>query len=206
MIKTHKPEGPGEILRLEVPISVSVTLILAVAILTIVYSMWTDARSTIKFLGASIGVAAGVLSAYYIGRGLRVTIEQRDRALTDEKISRAFGLLSRWNDPNFAELRKKWRVLLEEIEGKTDDQVCEVIAPHIDKRTVIADVLNFYEEMGYAARSGVVDLETLKQLFKSIVIRYYTSIRPWIEKYRKEKHQETAFEHFEWLKKQWERS
>lgn len=203
---TKKAQDPGEILRLEIPLTLSIILIVAVTALTISYALWADARPTIRFLGIATGVAAGVLSAFYIGRGLKITIEQRDQALTDQKISRAFGFLRRWNDPNFAYLRKQWRALLEELEGKTDDQICEIIRSSLENRTVIADVLNFFEEMAYAARGGIADLATLKQICGTIVVRYFEAIRPWLARYRTDKHQPTAYEHFEWLSGQWKRS
>lgn len=203
---SKKVQGPGEILRLEIPLTLSIFLVVAVSVLTISYALWADARPTIHFLGAATGVAAGVLAAFYIGRGLKITIEQRDHALTDQKISRAFAFLTRWNDPNFADLRKEWRALLEELEGKTNDEVCEIIRPSLEKRTLIADVLNFFEEMAYAARGGVADLATLEQICGTIVVRYFEAIRPWLVRYRTEKHQPTAYEHFEWLSDQWKRS
>lgn len=204
--QSNRSQVPGEILRLEIPLTVSAVLIAAVAVFTIFYALWEDARPTIKFLGAAIGVAAGVLSAYYVGRALKISIEQRDQAIIDQKIERSFGFAYRWNDPKFVTLRAEWRELLKELEAKSPDQVCDILESDNHKRTVAVGILNFFEEMCYASRSGVADAETLKNILKTITVRYYSAFQPWIEKYRKDRHQGTAYEHFEWLWKQWKSS
>ncbi len=194
--KASLSRSAGEVLKVHIPITWSLLLLITVILFTTVFAIWEQARPWVRFLGAATGVAAGVLSAVYIGRALQITIEQRDQALTDDKISRAFEFAHRWNDPNFAPLRAKWRKLLEEVEMQPDDRVWEIVHSDAEKKTIVVDVMNFYEEMAYAARSRVADPETLKKIFGSIVERYFSMMFPWLEKYRKEKHQPTAYEHF----------
>jgi hypothetical protein len=196
-----KTSSPGEIVKLHVPVTASILLIVAVALLTVLYSQEPTWRSNIRFLGAATGVAAGILSAYYVGHGLKITIEQRDRSLTAEKISRAFLLASRWNEPNLAKLREDWRAIVTEVSGENENDVCDILEADGHKKTVASDVLNFFEELAYAARSGVADMDTLKNVHRSIVLRYYAAITPWIARIRRD--QPTAYEHFEWLRDQW---
>lgn len=195
--------SPGKIMTLKLPITVGLLLFVGAIVLTYFFATQLSWRPEIEFFGAAIGVAAGILSAYYVGRGLSVTIEQRNRSLTTEKISKAFELAQRWNEPNFAKLRGEWRALLSEIDGKEESEVCKLLDNDHGRRTVAIDVLNYFEEVAYAARSGVADLETLKNVHRSITIHYYSAISPWIDKRRRDRHQPTAYEHFEWLKEQW---
>ncbi|PYU48167.1 MAG: hypothetical protein DMG48_21220 [Acidobacteria bacterium] len=197
--RKQRGEQPGQILKVQVPVTASLLLLLAVTALTLLYVFEQNWRHEIEFFGISTGVAAGLLSAFYVGQALKITIEQRDRALTDDKIARAFSFALRWNDPNFAQLRADWRAVLDELDAKTDDEICDFIRGEHKNKTVVADVLNFFEEMSYAAKSGVADTLTLRNIFRSIGVRYYTSLSPWIDRYRKDKHQPTAYEHFQWL-------
>lgn len=197
-------QSPGEIFRVQVPVAVPILLIAAVALFTLLYALWENARPTIRFLGASAGVAAGLLSAFYVGRALEVTIEQRDRALKGERVSRAFSFLERWNDPNFASLRSDWRKLLEEMKEKNSEEVIGILHSH-EKRTVAVDVLNFFEEAAYAARTGAADIETMKGMFRTVVERYFSTPQSWVDRHRKEKHQTTLYEHLEWLRDQWKK-
>lgn len=201
--KQEKQLSPGGILTLKIPVTASVILTIAVVVLTYLYATRESWRSTITFFGAAAGIAAGILSAFYVGRGLRITIEQRDKALKDDKISRAFVLAQRWNEPNLARVREDWRALLEEIDEKNEHEVCEILHGDHHKKAIAADVMNFFEEVGYAVRSGVADIETLKNTHRSIVVHYYSTISPWINKIRRDEHQQTAYEHFEWLRDQW---
>lgn len=198
-------KAPGQLLKLKfnITITISIALTIAVAILTYLYVTRPSWHSALEFSGAAVGVAAGMLSAYYIGRGLKITIEQRDTALKDEKISRAFVYLQRWNEPSFAAVRSQWRELVDEIEGKSDPEICAILKISHPKRTTTADVLNFFEEVSYAARSGVADVETLRFLLRSVVERYFSAIWPWVEHRRTTRHQPTLYEHFEWLREQW---
>lgn len=202
VFRSKKGEGPGEIFRLEIPLTLSIVLILAVVALTVMYAWWDDARGPIKFFGAAAGVAAGVLSAFYIGRALKVTIEQRDHQLIERKIEKAFEFAHRWNDPSFAEFRSDWRRVLQELQKANPNQVCNILED-AEKRTVVADVLNFFEVMGYAVRSGVADLTTLQKIFRRMVEDYYAAVQPWIDHRRREKAHPTLYEHFEWLRNQW---
>jgi len=195
--------SPGQILKVQIPITVSVIVVLGVIVMTWLYAHKPNSRPTIAFLGAGMGVAAGVVSAFYVGKALKITIEQRARDLTDQKIARAFAFLERWNDPNFATLRSEWRKVLDEFEGRGSDALCAELQKSHERRTVVVDVLNFFEELSYAGQSGVADLSTLKALFRTILERYFSALKPWIEKHRNDKHQPTAYEHFEWLRDQW---
>jgi hypothetical protein len=198
--ENNKP--PGEIIKLQVTVTASIVLFVAVLLLTLLYVKEESWRPAIVFAGTGFGIEAGILSAYYVGRGLKVTIEQRDKALTEEKISRAFVLASRWNEPNFAKLREDWRALVTEVTGKDEHAVCEILERDHHKQTVASDVLNFFEELAFAARSGVAEMDTLKNVHRSIVIRYYSAILPWIARIRR--NQPTAYEHFEWLRNKWQ--
>jgi hypothetical protein len=198
-----KSLSPGQVVKLEVSITISILLVIGVVLLTLGFYFEPTWRPTIEFFGAAIGVAAGILSAYYIGGGLRITIEQRDSALSDERISRAFAFAERWNAPTFAQLREDWRKLLNELDGKQNHEACKVLLDDPHKQTVAADVLNFFEEIAYAVKSGVADGETLKKVHRSIVVRYYSTISPWIESVRRDQNQPSAYEHLEWLKNQW---
>lgn len=195
--------SPGELVRMQVALTASGGLLIIVAIMTCLFIEEPSWRPGISFFGVAAGIAAGILSAFYVGRGLEVTIEQRDRALREEKISRAFALAQRWNEPNFAKLREDWRALLDEIEGKDAAVACGIVEGDHHKKTVAADVMNFFEEVAFAARSAVADMETLKNVHRSIVVHYYSTISPWIEKVRRDRRQPTAYEHFEWLTNQW---
>ena len=123
------PGQPGK-LRLPLEISLPVALGILVVLLTVMYAFNKDWRPTITFFGTATAVAAGISSAYYVAlkvratvEQLRITVEQRDRAIKDQKVSLALDFLRRWNDPNFATLRAEWRKLLREVDGKTPDEI-----------------------------------------------------------------------------------
>lgn len=88
------------------------------------------------------------------------------------------------------------------IKGQLDQSQNDValIKDNIEIRTVVADVLNFFEEMGYAAKSGAADLQTLEP-FSGLAVDYYRTTQAWIH-YRQKETQD-GWKEFEWLCDQW---
>lgn len=194
---------PGDLGALRIPIKLWVLLGVLIVLFTGIYHFWVAGRSTITFFGVATGVAAGIVSAYYISRGLKVTISQREQALADSRLAVAFDFMKRWDDAHFADQKAEWRRLIDELENKKPSEICDILGSDHDKRTVTVDILNFFEEVGYSAKRGLADIEALEGLFKSIVIKYYNTAEPWIQEHRTNKPQPTAYEHFEWLRNKW---
>jgi hypothetical protein len=181
----------------------TVGLALAFVVLLTLLFHYGDMRTqeTLKFFVPVGALAGGALSVRYAWLGLRTGLEQRQRARTEQKIAMALTFVQRWNDPNLAKLRKDWREL---IDGMLADPsgVPALLKGDMEKRTVVADVLNFFEEMAYACRSGAADLTTLRTVFNFVALKYYRTARPWIEFRRKEESAQ-AWAEFEWLCDQW---
>lgn len=134
---------------------------------------------------------------------MRATVHQRSDQLHQERVARAFEFLRCWNDPNLAEMRGIWRSVVREASGKTDHDVVAIFKRDAATKTAVSDILNFFEEMAYAARVGVADITTLKKTMKSVVVHYWSISDAFIEQHRTDKSQPSAHEHFEWLAKKW---
>jgi hypothetical protein len=189
--------------ELKIPMNVVVIVCVLVAGLIAAYVLWPTGRDIVTFSGAGIGAGALTLTAFYTARALHVAIKQTESVLKYEKIQRALKYSERWNDPNFGDLRAKWRTLVKEVDGKPPNEICSILEDLV-KRTVAVDILNFFEEMSYAVKTGVVDDDILRKLFKSVCIHYFSCIQAWIVEYRQKKNQPLAWEHFEWLKNIWQ--
>lgn len=157
-------------------------------------------KDTLNFFVLAGAFAVGGLGVYYVYATLKAGLEQRREALQEQRRNMALLFIRRWNDPNLGQLRRDWRNLVDSLLSDPSG-VPALLSGDIAKRTVVADVLNFFEEMGYAARDGSADLETLRALFRGVCLRYYTATRPWIDYRRKES--KNAWSQFEWLCDQW---
>lgn len=161
-------------------------------------------RETLNFLVLASAVGAGSLSAYYVWSGLKTSVEQRNEIIREEKVSRAMSYSVRWNAASNAGIRKKWTALLNELEAQPPLSPADLFKV-MDKRTTISSVLNFCEEMGYSAKTKAVDMETLKQMFGTLLLRYHRATGPYIEFRRRGSTgaDPKAWVHFEWLCDQW---
>ncbi len=200
---------PGELVNIKIPVRVSIPikvtvtalLIFAVAVLTYLYAAYPEWRQTITFLGIACGVAGTILSAFYVGYNLKESIDQREYARREAKVTRALTLASRWNDPLFRRNRREWRPLLVTLKGKSDEEVVAIIKADPKNSDLINEVLNFLEEVGFNGKIGYADMDTLRGLFRSLVVGYYAAVEAWITEQQRK--QGTAYEHFKWLRDQW---
>jgi hypothetical protein len=192
----------GDIGEVRFPIKASVALALLVIAASIVFWEVPAWRDTLIFVGAGFAMAATVLSAYYIGKGLDVSIEQRNAAATADRIARGFRFLERWNDPSNGEARAHWRQIVEELRGQNVDKIEEMLSEKA-KKAVVVDVFNFFEEMALAANDGLADDATLMGLFHTLMNEYHGIFEGWIKRHRAVKNRPRACIEFDKMLERW---
>jgi hypothetical protein len=163
-------------LRLSIPILIA--FVGAGIVAVIAHYRWPEARKTIEFGAALLGGGTAIYA-------LLLNVQAR-------RASAAAGFITRWNEPNFDIYRRELgqAVAANSIEG------CDL--------DLIRASLNFFEEMGIAVIRREADEAILKDFFWTVVLTFFRSTRPWIEKRRIEKNQPTGFSNFEELYKRWE--
>ena len=184
----------GELVRLRASVRVTVPLILfgLAAIFSAAYAYQPEWRDNLKFMGAAFGVAAAIQSVYFAQRSLQATVE-------DRQLNAACEYFQRWYGPDSKDLRDKWRVIAGQIEGKSAAQITEIVAGNADNRVIVGELLNFFEELGYAVRRERIELEMMRDLMGTVLKGTYRRLQPWLVEYRRLNSQPTAWEHFEWL-------
>src|SRR5580704_15006398 len=106
----RKLKPVGQIVEVKFPVGISLILFFAVCLGVLIFWYYPKLRDELTFFGVAFGKAGGVVAAYYIGRTLQITVEQRDEALDAERINKAFTYIHRWNSAPFEE-RKQFRTL-----------------------------------------------------------------------------------------------
>jgi hypothetical protein len=76
-----------------------------------------------------------------------------------------------------------------------DDDILEV--DHLDLAS--AQILNFYEELGYLTKTGVLQLERVWNYYGDIMTLAWVLWEPAVKKMREEKKDPTIYEHTEYL-------
>ena len=171
-------KDPGALGTVKFPILWSVVLSIVVIILTIIFHLHKDWRDTMTFGIAAGALAAGALAAYYVGRSLAQTINQRSETINEQKIARSFEFLRRWNDPALAQIKANFRELIECGKAHMADHVEQLIAQDKGKSTAVVEVLNFFEELAIAVHTGVADNDTLFRGFHGPLSEYHATLQP----------------------------
>lgn len=203
---TNTPKAPGEFVTLHFPITASVILFLLVILVTLIYALKPEWRGTMNFAGAALAVAAGALSAYYLGKGLAQTVRQRNEQLHADRVARAFELISRWNDPELANSKHEFRQIIESGQAHMADQLDESLNNEPAKRAIVIEVLNFFEQIALAANCGYANDDTLRKYYRGSVSKYHSTLEAWIKKHRAIKNRPAMYIELEEMVKRWGKS
>jgi hypothetical protein len=79
------------------------------------------------------------------------------RTATAARASVALRFIERWNDPKLAELRNQWHEIYYDLKTLQPDDVILRIEKDMHARTVVADMLNFCEEIAHAVKAKAAD-------------------------------------------------
>ena len=207
-----QPKDPSKLGTIKFPVFASLLLLIAVAILTIIFHLCSKWRDTMTFGIGAGALAAGALGAYYLGRGLSETIRQRSESIseqkiarTEQKIARAFDFIRRWNDPSLAQIKAIFREIIESGKAHVAEHVEQLIQNDRTKRSAVVEVLNFFEELAIAVHTGVADNETLYRGFRGPLREYHATLQDWIKQHRSSKQRPTMWEEVDKLVNEWNR-
>jgi hypothetical protein len=200
--ETKAQDTPGTLGHVKFPLTASFVLALAVIGVTWLFYEFPSQRETYKFGIDAATLAAGVLSAYYVGKSLLQGVQQRDRGLDEAKVATARHFCERWNNPDLAQMKDVFRQIIES--GRAHDAVF-VENELIDKgkRIVVVEVLNFFEEMALVANMKVADEPTLKRFFCGALKSYHSTLSPWMQKHRASKARPTMWCEIDTLVGRW---
>jgi hypothetical protein len=179
-------ELPGRFGRVTFPITASLILGALCVVVIWLFCEYPTQRITLKFGIETVTLAAGMLSAYYIGQGLFQTVTQLEKGLKDAQIITACRFMERWNAPDLAATKGSFRGIIES--GKAHDAgYVQNLLSDDGQRTVVVEVLNFFEEVALSANIGLADDATLSRYFGGALRSYHTTLSPWIQTHRASK-------------------
>lgn len=199
----QKPKTPGQLGEIRFPVRASLLLGVLVITAGIFYHLCPALRDTERFMATGFAMAAAILGAYYVGRGLQDTVRQREEEIRDRRVARAFHYVERWNDPALLTLKHKWRIIVDSAKDKSSEELAKELADDLDKSTIVVEVLNFFEEISLAVNEGVADEETAIRLFGGAMREYFSTLKLWMEKRRAVRNRPKMWIEFETMILRW---
>ena len=122
--------------------------------------------------------------------------EQNERARLSLEVDLMYKLEERFDSPRFRNLRKRHVTYLKE-NCFVDDQIVEV--HHLDASTL--QIFDFFEEVGYLTRTGVLPLEQVWNQWNGLLLDW-ALCEPAIKKMREERSDPHIYEDLEHLHRQ----
>jgi len=180
-------KDPGTIIDVKFPVTWSLVLIGAVIVSTVIFGVVPDTSQVlVVFAVSSSGIAAAILAAIYVGKGLRSTVLQRNESRAELRVSEAMQFAARWNDPRMAEIRKSWAKIVTDMPDKSNDELRGVLRGDEGLRLAAVSVLNFFEEVAIARSKQIADDEVLRRFFRSILLSGFKRLGSFIETRRQD--------------------
>lgn len=139
----------------------------------------SDVRSVIAYGSSLFGAMVALLTLLYTAQNIK-------QANDEKRSAAAAKFAERWNSPSYLDLKKQWRNLNEEMKMKklTPEGRSTCLMNDVDKRMIVVEVLNFFEEMAVAVNTNALDAELLKRFFQTVVLRAWDRYGYWVAQYR----------------------
>lgn len=197
---SSEAKSPGQVVSIGVVLTLSTILALIVGALTYVYHTKMVDRETLTFAVGAAATAAGILAAFYIGKGLQGTIEQHQIASHEDSVAAALAFSPLWNDPRRAKQREAWRALIRQCrETSSAEGKITLFNAGDDSRSLTYDVLNFFEHMSDSVRREHADFDTISATFGDMVKEYWGQSEAYVKRLRTNENIFALYEQLEWL-------
>jgi hypothetical protein len=189
---------PGQLLRVNIPISVGLfgALALLVLAVTAAHVYLPTYRESIVFFSLAVTAAGTIGGTFYLGASLRMAAVQQRQAAS-------FSVMARWNSPELFHSRAVCYKILEAFRLHGANGVSQELS---EEKTAlnVRHVLNFFEEMAIVVKAQHVDEDLLGDAFAGLVIRAYNALSAWIANHRNETGRPKIWAEFQWLFQRWQ--
>lgn len=185
-----------------------IAILLSITAISI-YSVFSkDGKEISDFTVKTFGVAAGIVSALYVGDNINNAAAARREEEELRKTDRALKYISKWNDPSFYMVRDVVSSITPIIKQEDDankhsrlvyDHVCENYS--LDQK--VNDILNFLEEISIAVNKDLVNQDLIKEFFSFIFERYAFVFAYYINEKRRLRNNTSMYKNFTELNDKW---
>ncbi len=181
-------------------------------------------KEALNFAATALTTSIAGVTAFYALQGLKQNTavqqslkdleeksqqEAREQQEKDRKIDRTLMYIMRWNDLQYARLKKSVVEVHDEINNgyftplEKEEKLKKYLEEYPQKIQDITNILNFLEAMSICIQEDVVDEELLHKFYRFIVIRYWRTFEPFVSNRRKKMDNPKIYEGLENLYYRW---
>lgn len=107
------------------------------------------------------------------------------------------------SDETYKEARKQYARLRENSQTSLTTYACGNGDDHQEEKSSILHVLNNYEFMAAGIRCGAFDEEIYKRMKRSLLVRDWDALAPFVHELRARQKRPALFVEMEWLAERW---
>ena len=168
----------------------------AAVALGVAYKLLPQHRDPVVFLAAALA-GAGAMGQ------LHAQILQNRDAVQHQRVVASFDYMKELGGEPFGQVRSKAGDALRAVKGKPAKEADEYLNAHPNDKEAVLTVFNKFEEIAIAVRTDYADEGVLCQYVSEPAVRYFQTLRPWLEYFRSTQGKGGAAEHYQWLYERW---
>jgi len=148
--------------------------------------------------------SAAVLAAAATLANAANGLDSRGAQAAQARVVAAMGYIDRWNSPQFFHCKKNGRAVIEYFKAHPElREQLGYLEQNPDANGNLIDVLNQFEALEIGIRRNVVDEDTAKEFFRSVVIQYWHTTEAYTRHRRAERNNARLQKEFEALYQRW---
>ncbi|BAY80567.1 hypothetical protein NIES267_00240 [Calothrix parasitica NIES-267] len=225
-----KSQNPDEITTLNISfrfsLKASVVAFIVATPFIFFYSITNNKnhREALSFAATALTTSIAGVSAFYALQSIKQNAdaqeifrleqeksqkEARDIEEKDRKIDRTFNYIMRWNDLEYARIKKSVAQIHDEITNgfstplEKEDKLKKYLEDNPLKEQDITNILNFLEAMSICIKKEIVNEDLLHEFYRFIVIRYWETFESIVIYRRKKMDNPKIYEGLELLAQKW---
>ena len=175
----------------------------AVVILTVAYHFLAKQRETVIFLAGTLAAMAAIGQLQAGAAQLQAGADQSAEDVKHRRLEVSFRYMDKWNSSPIRDILPTASTALQALSGHSPQEMQAFLEGHEDDRHSLTTLFNFFEDAGLAIRTGYADNGALCQYLSEPSLRYFSTLRPWLDYFRNQTGRRGAYEHYEWLYDSW---
>lgn len=163
-------------------------ILLAGLVLTVLYGLLPKQRETVVFGSTALGVF--------------LTFAGLIQGAVQDRLKVAFSYSERLNSPDASVRFERAAEALQAVSDKSP-AVIDTMFAHENISEPLKFVFNNFDEIGQAVRLRYADGSAACVLFRDIALKYFSTLKPWLDYHRSQTRNWTMYEQYEWLFNRW---
>lgn len=188
-------KSAATLFNLNVNITISLVIFSFGAVLIAGFIVFPCQQENIKFIGAVIGGLSALYSAYYVGKTLRLQVNE-------QRVRNSFRLLEALNDPDLIKARATLDTDFSHTQTAPVQQY-DIIVKNLQLHIAVKSLLTIFTHASIAIKKDHADEMSLFMALDTLLPYTFSMLKPYVDEVRKIRGNDKVYKNAEDLANSW---